>query len=293
MERSGGFHGYQKTTTTPNTTSASGLKLSDINVRPAEINQYSMGMGRQTTTTTNVNNVVNTRNVNHSSSNANTNNGTADDNECMVREQDRFMPIANVIRIMRKILPPHAKISDDAKETIQECVSEYISFITGEANERCQREQRKTITAEDVLWAMSKLGFDDYIEPLTLYLHRYREMEGERGSSTTSLMRSESLAKGAGSSSGTSSRAIDHHQYYGTSMAAVAAAFHHQHGHGFFGYMNPSDALVSNNKVNAASAAAASGSSTQLQGGGSAAMLNGEHHQLPHANGANVANGGA
>lgn len=105
--------------------------------------------------------------------------------ECTVREQDRFMPIANVIRIMRKILPPHAKISDDAKETIQECVSEYISFITGEANERCQREQRKTITAEDVLWAMSKLGFDDYIEPLTLYLHRYREFEGDRGSIRT------------------------------------------------------------------------------------------------------------
>ncbi|XP_042026829.1 nuclear transcription factor Y subunit B-6-like isoform X2 [Salvia splendens] len=107
----------------------------------------------------------------------------ADEPECIVREQDRFMPIANVIRIMRKILPPHAKISDDAKETIQECVSEYISFITSEANERCQREQRKTITAEDVLWAMSKLGFDDYIEPLTVYLHRYREFDGgERGS---------------------------------------------------------------------------------------------------------------
>lgn len=107
----------------------------------------------------------------------------SEEGECTVREQDRFMPIANVIRIMRKILPPHAKISDDAKETIQECVSEYISFITGEANERCQREQRKTITAEDVLWAMSKLGFDDYIEPLTLYLHRYREYDGgERGS---------------------------------------------------------------------------------------------------------------
>lgn len=84
---------------------------------------------------------------------------------------------------MRKVLPTHAKISDDAKETIQECVSEYISFITSEANERCQREQRKTITAEDVLWAMSKLGFDNYIEPLTLFLHRYREVEGDhRGS---------------------------------------------------------------------------------------------------------------
>ncbi|KAL4323442.1 hypothetical protein GQ457_11G012370 [Hibiscus cannabinus] len=101
---------------------------------------------------------------------------------CTVREQDQFMPIANVIRIMRRILPTHAKISDDAKETIQECVSEYISFVTGEANERCQREQRKTITAEDVLWAMGKLGFDDYVEPLTVFLNRYRENENERTS---------------------------------------------------------------------------------------------------------------
>lgn len=101
---------------------------------------------------------------------------------CVVREQDQYMPIANVIRIMRRILPTHAKISDDAKETIQECVSEYISFITGEANERCQREQRKTITAEDVLWAMGKLGFDDYVEPLTVFLTRYRETENERTS---------------------------------------------------------------------------------------------------------------
>lgn len=99
-----------------------------------------------------------------------------------VREQDQYMPIANVIRIMRRILPAHAKISDDAKETIQECVSEYISFITAEANERCQREQRKTVTAEDVLWAMEKLGFDNYAHPLSLYLHRYRESEGEPAS---------------------------------------------------------------------------------------------------------------
>ncbi|KAK1379182.1 Nuclear transcription factor Y subunit B-6 [Heracleum sosnowskyi] len=100
----------------------------------------------------------------------------------MVREQDRYMPIANVIRLMRRIMPGHAKISDDAKETIQECVSEFISFITSEANMRCHQEHRKTITAEDVLWAMNNLGFDDYIEPLTFYLNRMREIEsGERG----------------------------------------------------------------------------------------------------------------
>jgi nuclear transcription Y subunit beta len=77
------------------------------------------------------------------------------------------------------VFPSHAKISDDSKETIQECVSEYISLIIGEVNDRCQRPTG-TITAEDVLWAMSKLGFDDYIEPLSVYLSRYREFEGDQ-----------------------------------------------------------------------------------------------------------------
>lgn len=49
-----------------------------------------------------------------------------------MREQDRFLPIANISRIMKKALPGNAKIAKDAKETVQECVSEFISFITSE-----------------------------------------------------------------------------------------------------------------------------------------------------------------
>ncbi|CAN4116983.1 unnamed protein product [Withania somnifera] len=88
-----------------------------------------------------------------------------------VREQDRFLPIANISRIMKKALPANGKIAKDAKETVQECVSEFISFITSE-------EKRKTINGDDLLWAMATLGFEDYIEPLKVYLARYREMEG-------------------------------------------------------------------------------------------------------------------
>lgn len=46
--------------------------------------------------------------------------------------QDRFLPIANISRIMKKALPSNGKIAKDAKETVQECVSEFISFITSE-----------------------------------------------------------------------------------------------------------------------------------------------------------------
>ncbi|KAI6684004.1 hypothetical protein NL676_029917 [Syzygium grande] len=43
-----------------------------------------------------------------------------------IKEQDRLLPIANVGRIMKQILPPNAKVSKEAKETMQECVSEFI-----------------------------------------------------------------------------------------------------------------------------------------------------------------------
>jgi len=45
----------------------------------------------------------------------------------------RFLLIANIGRIMKKYLPDNAKIAKDAKETVQECISEFISFITSKA----------------------------------------------------------------------------------------------------------------------------------------------------------------
>lgn len=37
-------------------------------------------------------------------------------------------------------------------------------------------EKRKTINGEDILFAMTTLGFDNYVEPLKLYLQKYREV---------------------------------------------------------------------------------------------------------------------
>merc|ERR1712166_419602 len=77
--------------------------------------------------------------------------------------------------IMKNTLPENAKIAKDSKETVQERVSEFISFITSEASDKCLQEKRKTINGDDLLWAMSTLGFDKYVEPLKLYLSKYRE----------------------------------------------------------------------------------------------------------------------
>ncbi|GAB4855564.1 hypothetical protein Ancab_024183 [Ancistrocladus abbreviatus] len=98
----------------------------------------------------------------------------------MVDETDRLLPMANVGRIMKHILPPTAKVSKEAKETMQECVTEFISFVTGEASDKCHKENRKTINGDDICWALSALGFDNYAEATGRYLLKYRESERDR-----------------------------------------------------------------------------------------------------------------
>lgn len=108
--------------------------------------------------------------------------------EFELREQDRWLPIANVARLMKNTLPQTAKVSKDAKECMQECVSEFILFITLEALDKCLRDKRKTINGEDILYSMHDLGFENYAEVLKIYLAKYREQQAlrqERGETRT------------------------------------------------------------------------------------------------------------
>jgi nuclear transcription Y subunit beta len=88
---------------------------------------------------------------------------------------------------MKNTLPENAKIAKDTKETVQECVSEFISFITSEASDKCLQEKRKTINGDDLLWAMSTLGFDKYVEPLKEYLRKYREAVKNNSNSSSNV----------------------------------------------------------------------------------------------------------
>ncbi|XP_076950828.1 nuclear transcription factor Y subunit B-5-like [Bidens hawaiensis] len=102
-------------------------------------------------------------------------------------EHDKLLPVANVGRIMKRVLPPTAKISKEAKETIQECASEFISFVTGEASDKCQKENHKTVNGDDICWALGSLGFDDYSQAIMRYLYKHREFKRERASSSAKL----------------------------------------------------------------------------------------------------------
>ncbi|KAI8830548.1 transcription factor NF-Y [Chytriomyces cf. hyalinus JEL632] len=100
----------------------------------------------------------------------------ADDGGAASIEKDRLLPIANVSRLMKRALPENAKIAKDAKDCLQECVSEFISFVTSEASDRCTLEKRKTVSGDDIIFALQSLGFDNYSETLKIYLAKYKEV---------------------------------------------------------------------------------------------------------------------
>jgi histone H3/H4 len=94
-----------------------------------------------------------------------------------INEYDRFLPVANIGRIIKNNLPKEVKLSKEAKETFQECVSEFIGFITSEACDKCNQEKRKTINGDDIIYSLNNLGFDHYSGILKIYLEKYREAQ--------------------------------------------------------------------------------------------------------------------
>ena len=48
------------------------------------------------------------------------------------RESNKLLPIANITRIMRKYLPLNAKVAKEARDVIQESVSEFALFVASE-----------------------------------------------------------------------------------------------------------------------------------------------------------------
>ena len=49
-------------------------------------------------------------------------------------------------------------------------------LIRPPASEKCQQEKRKTVNGEDILFAMTSTGFENYAEALKIYLAKYREV---------------------------------------------------------------------------------------------------------------------
>lgn len=85
------------------------------------------------------------------------------------------LPMANLVRLMRQVIPKGVKISSRAKDLTHDCAIEFVGFLAGEASELARAQHRRTISPEDFTRSLQALGFDDYVRPMSTYISRYRE----------------------------------------------------------------------------------------------------------------------
>ncbi|XP_052182004.1 nuclear transcription factor Y subunit B-1-like [Diospyros lotus] len=96
-------------------------------------------------------------------------------------DNDHHLPVSKVTKIMHQALPPKTHITKEAIEVIRHCTTNHIHLVTANANIGYKQDNRKKVSAEDVISAIVRIGLEDYVEPLTLYLNEYRGMKQNCG----------------------------------------------------------------------------------------------------------------
>lgn len=80
------------------------------------------------------------------------------------RLEDLNLPVTAIIRIIKEVLPPHVIISKDAKTALARAASVFILYVSNQATTIANSRNKKTISAQDVLEALSQVDFDCLIE---------------------------------------------------------------------------------------------------------------------------------
>ncbi len=71
------------------------------------------------------------------------------------KEEDELNIPRAALNKMIKELVPNIRIANDARELILNCCTEFIHLLSSEANEICNKQQKKTISPEHILAGIS------------------------------------------------------------------------------------------------------------------------------------------
>lgn len=82
---------------------------------------------------------------------------------------------------------PHIRVANESRELILNCCTEFIHLISSEANEICNQKNKKTISAEHILEALDKLGFNDFKRDAVNVLNDCKQAAAKRRRQSTRL----------------------------------------------------------------------------------------------------------
>jgi histone H3/H4 len=72
-------------------------------------------------------------------------------------DDDLTIPRAAINKMIKETLP-NVRVANDARELVVNCCTEFIHLVSSEANEICNKSEKKTISPEHVIqgrWGLS------------------------------------------------------------------------------------------------------------------------------------------
>lgn len=76
---------------------------------------------------------------------------------------DIALPKATVNKFANEVASSlDVRLTADTRDLIAECCTEFVQLLSSEANDICEKDNKKTITPEHVLRALDQLGLDRF-----------------------------------------------------------------------------------------------------------------------------------
>ena len=69
-------------------------------------------------------------------------------------DEELTLPRAAMNKMIKEVMP-NIRVANEARELILQCSTEFIHLLSSEANEICDKQQKKTISPEHVLQGIS------------------------------------------------------------------------------------------------------------------------------------------
>jgi len=84
------------------------------------------------------------------------------------------LPQASVMRIVKAALPDNISVQKEVRNSLSKSAGLFLLYVTQSANEHCTAAKRSTISADDVLFALNDLQFDELSKPLAAFFQAYK-----------------------------------------------------------------------------------------------------------------------
>ena len=88
-----------------------------------------------------------------------------------------LVALATVQKLISELLPSDLTFAKESRDLLIDCCVEFIHLVSSEANEICERETKKTISAEHVVKALTELGFEDYVHEIQEIAVEHKEQQ--------------------------------------------------------------------------------------------------------------------